>query len=273
MMNNDLIPLPLQKLPSVEYITRKTLLNPSKIEWVDRCCNHYVGCAHGCKYPCYARLISRRSPEAWSQVKVVENALELIEKEIPKLKEQKLHREEILLSSMTDPYQPIEREQELTNRILRVFIREKMRFKILTKSDLITRDLELLTNAHHARMGFTFITLDEKQRKLWEPNSSSINARSEALLKAHYTYNLPTFVSMEPIILGVTKPLEIIEEFADEVDFWIFGKHNYAPMNLEHHYVAMREQIIKECRERGLKYLIKEELLEVKNTAMAGSYK
>lgn len=251
------------KLQGVEYITRKTMLNTSKIEWVERCCNHYVGCSHGCVYPCYARVISRRSSEEWCKPKVVENAVELVEQEIPKLRAKKLHREWILLSSMTDPYQKIERMQNLTQRILRVFIREKMRFRILTKSALIERDYDLLTNARDAQLGFSFCTLDDKQRALWEPGADPIGERMDALMRAHVDYALPTFVSMEPIILGVTKPLEILQALKDYVDFWIFGTHNYAPGNMKHHYLPIREQLIKYCEEHGLYYLIKKELQEV----------
>lgn len=254
--------IPLERLPGVEYQERKSILNTSKIEWVERCCNHYLGCVHGCTYPCYARLISRKSPEAWSEVKVASNALEIIEKEIPLLKKRGHGEDEILLSSMSDPYQQIEAFQLLTNRILKVLIREDMRFKILTKSELVSRDYELISKANHGRVGFTLITLDDNQRMIWEPLAGRIHQRTQALLDAKYNFELTTFVSMEPIILGVTKPLEIIEELADVVDFWIFGKHNYAPMNMQHHYIPIREKIINKCKELGLNYLIKAELKE-----------
>lgn len=256
--------IPLNRLPGVHYVWRKTILNPSSIEWVDRCCNHFYGCIHGCTYPCYARLLSRQNPEAWGTVQVAINALDIIEHEIPILKKRGHDKDEILLSSMTDPYQPIEQKQLLTQRIIRVLIRENMRFKILTKSPLVARDYELLTTAKHARVGFTVITLDEEHRKKWEPHTGSIYARTSAILGAKYNWDLQTFMSVEPIILGVTKPLEIIEEFADVVDFWIFGLHNYSTINKKHHYVGIRERIIQKCEELGLKYLIKAELKEIR---------
>ena len=256
--------IPLKRLPGVDYVWRKTILNPSAIEWVDRCCNHYYGCLHGCTYPCYARLISRQNPEAWGTVQVAVNALDIIEKEIPIIKQRGHDKDEILLSSMTDPYQQIEAHQFLTQRIIKVLIREDLRFKILTKSNLVSRDYELLSTAKHGRVGFTLITLDDEQRKIWEPMAASIPQRTQALFGAKYNYELQTFVSMEPIILGVTKPLEIIEEFSDVVDFWIFGKHNYAPRNMQHHYVAIREKLIQKCEELELKYLIKQELMELR---------
>lgn len=253
----------IRRIPGVEYITRKTMLNPSKIEWVERCCNHYIGCAHGCTYPCYARVISRRSPISWAQVGVAENVLELIKAEIPKLRADHLDSEEILLSSMSDPYQPLEQELKLTRRILKILIKENMRFRILTKSGLVERDYELLTKARDAKIGFTFITLEDRIRKTWEPGADPIHERMEALIRAHVNYALPTFVSMEPIILGVTKPLEILATLKDYVDFWIFGAHNYAPRKLQHYYQPLRKKLIDYCEEQGLSYLIKKELREI----------
>lgn len=254
----------IRKIPGVDYITRKTMLNPSKIEWVERCCNHYIGCAHGCTYPCYARVISRRSPVSWNQVGVAENVLELIIAEIPKLRANHLDSEEILLSSMSDPYQPLEKELQLTREIIKVLIEHKMRFRILTKSDLVARDFELLQQSPFAKVGFTIITLEDRIRRTWEPKADKIEARIRALEEAHTTWELQTFVSMEPIILEVTNPIAIIEELADVVDFWIFGAHNYAPRKLEHFYVPLRKAIIQECERRGLQYLIKKELREIK---------
>jgi len=76
---------------SLGYIQRKSLLYQSGVEYADFCINHVEGCSHGCKYPCYAYMMKKRcgvvkTYEDWCQPKIVSNALELLDKEIPKYK-------------------------------------------------------------------------------------------------------------------------------------------------------------------------------------------
>ena len=73
------------------YITRKTMLYETGVEYGDYTMNHILGCAHGCKYPCYAFLQKKRfgivnSYEEWLEPYLVSNTLDLLDKEIPKLK-------------------------------------------------------------------------------------------------------------------------------------------------------------------------------------------
>jgi DNA repair photolyase len=69
--------------------TRKSLLYKTGVEYGDYTANHIEGCAHGCKYPCYAMLMARRfgraaSYEDWTQPKLVSNALDLLDRELPR---------------------------------------------------------------------------------------------------------------------------------------------------------------------------------------------
>ena len=75
----------------MKYISRKSLLYKTKVEYGDYTLNHIEGCSHGCNYPCYAMLMAKRfgkidSYKDWIEPKLVENALELLEKELPKRK-------------------------------------------------------------------------------------------------------------------------------------------------------------------------------------------
>ena len=86
--------------------TRKTLLYKSGVEYGDYTINHVQGCAHGCKFPCYAMLMAKRfgrikTYDKWREPEIVENALELLEKEIPRLKN-KINF--VHLCFMTDPF-------------------------------------------------------------------------------------------------------------------------------------------------------------------------
>ena len=75
----------------MKKITRKSLLYKSGVEYSDYCINHVEGCSHGCRFPCYAMMLKKRCGVVkdyndWIQPKIVSNALELLEKELPKCK-------------------------------------------------------------------------------------------------------------------------------------------------------------------------------------------
>lgn len=76
----------------MKTILRKTLLYKSGVEYADYCINHVGGCSHGCRFPCYAMMMKKRCGvikdyNDWIEPKIVENAIELLNKEIPKLKD------------------------------------------------------------------------------------------------------------------------------------------------------------------------------------------
>ena len=88
------------------FITRKTMLYETGVEYGDYTMNHVLGCAHGCKYPCYAfqqkkRFGNVKSYEEWLQPYLVSNTLELLDKEIPKLKD---NIKSVQLCFTTDPF-------------------------------------------------------------------------------------------------------------------------------------------------------------------------
>ena len=79
-------------MEKLESIKRKSMLYRTGVEYGDYTMNHVLGCSHGCKYPCYAFMMKRRfgkvaSYDEWIQPKIVSNTLELLDKEIPRLKD------------------------------------------------------------------------------------------------------------------------------------------------------------------------------------------
>lgn len=144
--------------------------------------NPYIGCSHGCVY-CYARFIKRFTghTEKWGAfVDARVNIAEVLEKQMhsPKFK-----GEQIYIGTVTDPYQPIERKYKLTRKILRVLVNYENPVSILTKSDIVLNDLDLLKKFKKADVNFTVSTLDEKWKKLVEPGSASIEQRLQAMKK------------------------------------------------------------------------------------------
>lgn len=168
----------------LQNIERKTLLYKSDVEYADFCLNHVEGCSHGCKYPCYAYMMKKRcgvikTYEEWCQPKIVSNALELLDKEIPKYKNKIKY---VHLCFSTDPFM-YEQEQvsELSLKIIDKLNINKIRCTTLTKgvypSDLVSRNGFSKNNEY----GITLVSLNEDFRKEFEPKSANFKNRINSL--------------------------------------------------------------------------------------------
>ena len=167
----------------IKEIMVKSVLSRSRIYGVSYAINPYVGCAHGCVY-CYARFMKRytgHEKDRWGEfVDVKINAPTVLAKET-----RKARPGPILISSVTDAYQFLEKKYEVTRRILEVLTRRNFPILILTKSSLVTRDIDLLKKFGHCEVGFTIVTLDDTVREKFEPKASPIKDRLEALWELH----------------------------------------------------------------------------------------
>ena len=142
--------------------------------------NPYIGCGHSCVY-CYARFIKRFTghTEEWGTfVDARINIADILKKQ---LESPKYKGERIFIGTVTDPYQPVEKKYKLTRGILQVLMYYKNPISILTKSDLVLRDIDLLKKMKNVDVNFTVTTPDEKWKKLTEPNSSTIRERLKAM--------------------------------------------------------------------------------------------
>ena len=163
----------------VREIEARSVLSRSGIAEVEYALNPYVGCEHGCLY-CYAVFMKRFTghKEEWGTfVDVKANAPQILAQELRRAKPGK-----VLLSSVTDPYQPLERRYEITRRCLEVLQgHPDFEVSILTKSALVLRDVDLLRGLHRVEVGFTVTGLDEGLRRIFEPLASPFRTRIEAL--------------------------------------------------------------------------------------------
>jgi DNA repair photolyase len=169
--------------------------------------NPYRGCEHGCIY-CYARpthefLGFSAGLDFETKIMVKEDAPRLLREElsapgwIPKV---------IGMSGVTDPYQPVERRLKLTRRCLEVLAEFRNPVTIVTKNNLVTRDLDLLAELAGCRAVAVFIsitTLDPELRKIMEPRTSPPSARL-ATIGALAGAGIPTGVLVSPVIPGLT---------------------------------------------------------------------
>ena len=160
----------------VRAVEAKTALSPSGLEGLRWSLNPYRGCAHACAY-CYAPSVLRIERAGWgTHVEVRQNLPALLAKEL-KRKE----RGVVGLATVTDPYQPAEAELGVTRLCLEQLLRHGWPVSVLTKGDLVVRDIDLLSRFKEAEVGFTITSLDEHQRRLLEPGAPPVARRLAAM--------------------------------------------------------------------------------------------
>lgn len=199
-------------------IRAKNIVTKSKLPEVDYCFNPYVGCTHRCSY-CYARFMGRftgHAGERWgSYLDWKINAPELLTKEAPKIKKD---GGTVILGSVTDCYQPIEKKLELTRKCLEIFLEYQIPISILTKNALVIRDLDLLSQFEYCELGVSLSILDEKQRKIIEPGASSPQDRIDVLKKA-FSQNINTYAFLGPIHPFLTNIKDVFSEIYPYIHF------------------------------------------------------
>jgi len=186
--------------------------------------NIYEGCAHACKY-CYAPDIFHRTLDDY-QAKVLPraNIMSRIRQEAPRYADNA--DRPILLSFTSDPYQPLEKELELTRQTINIFRDYAVHYRILTKSSLAARDFDIMENSH-SEFGMTMVFLNDRHRQEWEPNASSVMERMNTLIEASRR-GIKTWVSLEPVIIP-KETLGIIKHLAPYVNRFSLGKLNHHP--------------------------------------------
>lgn len=194
----------------------KSVLSDTKLYGLDYSINPYTGCEHACRY-CYAvfmKKFTEHKEEEWGRfVDVKTNAPEVLKKEV-----KDKGPGSVLLSSVTDPYQPLEEEYEITRELLKILQENNFSVSILTKSDLVLRDLDVLKKFDHGKLsvGLTINFVDEEDRNIWEPCASTIDERIRTLKKLK-TENIPTYVHVGPWLEGITDLEEIVRRTEDYI--------------------------------------------------------
>ena len=243
---------------------RKTLIYKTGVEYGDYTLNHVQGCSHGCTYPCYAFMMAKRFGKVknyaeWIQPKVVENTMELLEKELPRFKNKikLLH-----LCFTTDPFMYQHDEiAQLSLKILQRANSEGIRCSVLTKGLLPTALTELPLDNEY---GITVVSLNDDFVNRYEPGAAPITGRI-ASLRALADAGKKTWVSIEPFptpnIVG--QDLQVLLEEVSFVDRIIFGRMNYSTEVTA--YKAHKDffngcaaEAIKFCDEHGIAYHIKD---------------
>jgi DNA repair photolyase len=182
--------------PIIREIQARSILSKSGIPGMKYCINPYTGCTHACTY-CYATFMKRFTghTEPWgtfTDVKI--NAPEVLRKQL-----KRAEKGNVMLSSVTDPYQPAEVQYKITRKCLEVLELFKFPVGILTKSPLIVRDIDIISKLQDAEAGLTITTDDDRVRKIFEPHAPPVSARLEAL-KTLYKAGIATYVFIGPLL-------------------------------------------------------------------------
>lgn len=199
---------------AVSYVDTASILTRASgfMEGYDFTLNPYSGCSFGCSY-CYAAFFARdpSDREAWGEwVRVKENALDRLRR-----RRKPLDGEAVYMSSVTDPYQPIEKKLGLVRSLLEdLAAHHRLRLVVQTRSPLVTRDLDVLTRIAErgsVRVNMTVTTDSEAVRQAFEPSCPSNRVRLRAIAEVAAA-GLDAGVTMTPLL-----PVEDPAAFAEAV--------------------------------------------------------
>lgn len=243
----------------MHYTNAKSILSPRNGM------NLYRGCTHGCIY-CDSRSECYGMTHTFEDVEVKQNAPQLLEEALRKKRKACM----IATGAMTDPYLPLEKTERLTRRALEIIDRYGFGVTLITKSDLVLRDIDLLQEIHRKAkcvVQMTLTTYDEDLCRILEPNVATTHRRFEVLMELKKA-GIPTVVWMTPILpfindteenirglLGYCKEAQVRGILTFEIGMTLrSGNREYFYKKLDENFPEMKQQYV---RSFGLSYCIK----------------
>lgn len=204
----------------IKEMKAKSIIVKSKLPDTDYVVNPYTGCEFGCIY-CYASFMGRfvNEPIAnWGNyVFVKTNAVELFDKELDALPDKKAT---ILLSSVTDAYQGAEAKYKITRGILEILARKNYKgtVGILTKSAMVTRDIDILKQIPNIDVGMTITTTDDELSRFLEVRATATSMRISTLKELNKA-GIRTYAFVGPLLPHFRYKPELLDRlFASLVD-------------------------------------------------------
>jgi len=211
---------------------------------VDYCVNPYTGCLHGCIY-CYAVFMQKfiAHEGQWGTfVDAKLNCAEVLAKEITRRKPGK-----VMVGSVTDAYQEVEEKFGLTRGCLEILVGTEFEVSILTKSDLILRDLDLISGNTNVDAGFTITTLDESMALLFEPGAPAPSRRLDAMAELSRS-GANTWAFLGPLIPGVSDSPDALSDMLRAVEDAGAGSVLIDSMNFRY---PMRRNVSERLEEKA----------------------
>ena len=203
------------KMVTVSECSSRTILTPCGLNNFDYQVDMYVGCEHYCYY-CY---VLAQAETDWSkEIRIHKDIIDHLNREIDKLPPQTIY-----MGYHTDPYQPCEAEYHQTRKVLELLLKKGFSASILTKSDLVLRDIDILKEMKDAAVNVSVAFNDTNTRKLFEANTMDTGKRIEALHQLKEA-GVRTGAMVCPVIPYITDAIELVDKVAPCTDvIWIYG--------------------------------------------------
>ena len=199
----------------VSKVSNKNILVPCSLGNFNYQIDPYVGCEHNCYY-CYAL---NQAQSDWSkEIYIYEDIIAQLDKELEKISPQKIY-----LGCYTDPYQPCESEYLQTRRVLELLLEKGFTVSILTKSDLVTRDKDILKKMDDANVSVSIAFVDNDMRKLFEESTIDTEQRVSALMQLKEA-GVRVSSLICPVIPYINEIEPLIEMVKNEIQtLWVYG--------------------------------------------------
>lgn len=252
----------------VNRYSHRKILNPCGLEMFNYQIDTYISCEHFCHY-CFGL---NKAETIWEREIIIhEDIVGQLVQEICFLKPQTIY-----IGMNSDPYQPSEKSFKQTRKVLELFVKRGFSVSILTKSELVTRDIDLITKMPDSSVGFSIAFQDERTRQLFEKNAPSNKDRIEALKKMKNsgieTYTL--ICPIMPFITDIELILELVAPYSDTI--WVYKLHMESESDknwlnvksiLDQHFPELTEQYQKIAFSRNHPYWkeIRHKLEEIKS--------
>ncbi|KXH73879.1 MAG: hypothetical protein AM326_10310 [Candidatus Thorarchaeota archaeon SMTZ-45] len=211
----------------VRKVNAKSIITKSNIPGIDFVINPYIGCQHACIY-CYAEFMKRFTGhvgDSWGEFLDVKHC------NWDKIRPEKYNGKTLLFSSVTDPYTPLEVKYENTRSVLEKLIGTKASVQILTKSDLVVRDLDLFKQFDDIQVGISINSLNEEFVRVIEPRASKPLDRLKSL-RTISKEGVPTYVFVSPIFPKISDWQSIIDAALPITDDFRFENLNFRRHNV-----------------------------------------
>ena len=207
----------MDKAMKVNRCSRRKILNPCSLEMHNYQIDTYIGCEHFCHY-CYG--LNDAETDWQKEILIHEDIIEQLDQEMNSLEQQSIY-----IGMNSDPYQPFEKIFKQTRKVLELFVKRGFSVCILTKSELVTRDIDLITKLPDSSVGFSIAFQDEQTRQLFEKQAPSNKERIDALKKLKNsgieTYTL--ICPVMPFITDIESVIELVAPYSDTI--WVYKLH------------------------------------------------
>lgn len=193
----------------------RSILNPCTLQGFNYQVDPYIGCEHYCYY-CYA--LNQAETDWRKEIFIHEDITDKLESELTGNDSQTIY-----MGWQTDPYQPCEVQYRQTRLVLELLLEKGFSVSILTKSDLILRDIDLLQNMESASVSFSVAFNEDSKRRLFEANTMDTEKRIEALYQLKEA-GLRTGALLCPVIPYITNAVQLIDQLSPCADLiWVYG--------------------------------------------------